>query len=182
MPNQSFVKYVPEALIPTPLALKMFDRNLIQSTPMASCQRKSSRPPYKNLGVGAGVGEASELALAADGAAAGGNVRFAGAASKLLDNGWTSVSGSDDDAENCAAALRFAGGLSGISYCPLATQAVPSSTLATRICLFMILPSEVRPHAWNRPLCYGKQDRGALSTFFRAFVRLNDRPRTASAR
>src|SRR5580658_1443208 len=77
IPNQSFVKYVTELLTPMALALKIEFLNLSQSTPIPSCQRKSSRPPYRNLGSGAGDGEGSGAGMASGVAKAGGTAKLA---------------------------------------------------------------------------------------------------------
>src|SRR5271170_1012953 len=119
-----------------------------------------------NFGSGAGKGEASGMALATGKAKAGNGAKF-GVAKSALAGGWNKPSLTVGAAEKSAATLRSTDWLTGTASCALAAYPVPSIRNATASCLFMVLPSEVRPHAWNRPLCYGKQDRGPLSTFFR---------------
>src|SRR5579862_956209 len=121
-----------------------------------------------NFGSGAGAGEASGAAVASGAAKVEGWPKFgAGAAKANEASGWNKLALGAGAAEKSAATLRTGGWVPGTESCALAAHAAPSIKDITASCLFMILPSEVRPHAWNRPLCYGKQDHGTLSTSFR---------------
>src|ERR1700734_1106692 len=118
-----------------------------------------------NFGSGAGEGEASGRAVASEAAKEGWAKLGAGAANAA--SGWNKLALGAGPTEKSAATLRIAGWLPGTDSCALAAHAAPSTNDITASCLFMIVPSEVRPHAWNRPLCYGKQHHGSLSTSFR---------------
>src|SRR5579859_351268 len=125
--------------------------------PIPSCQRKSSRPPYTNLGSGAGVGVASGAVFPSPNAEAGASVQGTPADIVKVSQAPSTVVLAAGPAEKFAATFRSVPLGSGTTTCARATHAVPSINSTTTSCFFMIFPSEGRPHAWNQPTSYGKQ-------------------------
>src|SRR4029077_2919986 len=153
IPNHSLVKYVMDVLIPTALALKMDERNRIQSTPIASSQRIISPREYKNFGLGGGAPGSAGLSGTANAVATtGASIAFAAltggrkngslAVMKLIDDGLGTLLA----AKPCATFTVSLGSPGAIS-CACAIDTLPSTSIAAAKSLILLLPSEGWPHA-----------------------------------